>query len=192
MTDPVSIDERTLVLRAQDGDAAAFEQLVDLHQGRLFRLAYMILGDRQDAEDVVQESLVLAWKRLHLLEDPSSFRAWTSRICTNGATDVGRRRSRRRTEVAEDLALEDRRAQAVGAGRADDPAHEALVNAQLQALSRILADLEPGLRTCWALREIDGMSYLDIARAVDATEPTVRGRIARARTRIAQRMQEWR
>ena len=62
-------EERTLVLRAQDGETTAFEQLVDRHQGRLFRIAFTVVGDRQEAEDLVQETLVLAWRRLHLLEE---------------------------------------------------------------------------------------------------------------------------
>lgn len=192
MSASAPIDERSLVLRAQDGDVPAFEQLVDRHQGRLFRLAFMILGDRQDAEDTVQESLVLAWKRLHLLEDPHAFRAWLSRICTNGATDVGRRRARRRTDVGTDLVLEDPSAERLDGARAADPAQSVVVNSQLRALSAILADLDPELRACWALREVDGMSYRDIARAVDATESTVRGRIARARATITDRMEDWR
>ncbi len=53
--------ERHLVLRAQDGDPQAFEQLITRYQGRLFRTAYMILGNRQDSEDAVQEALILAW-----------------------------------------------------------------------------------------------------------------------------------
>jgi RNA polymerase sigma-70 factor (ECF subfamily) len=80
-------DERALVLRAQDGDPAAFEQLVDLHQGRLFRIAFMVTGDRQEAEDVVQETLVLAWRRLHLLEEPAAFRGWVAQICSRSATE---------------------------------------------------------------------------------------------------------
>lgn len=199
MTTEAPGDEVSLVLRAQDGDAAAFERLVDIHQGRLFRIAYLVVGDRQDAEDVVQEALILAWKRLHLLDEPGAFRGWVARICTHGATDVVRRRVRRATDPAptEDLDVvgdgPERRGCGTRAGTATgDPAATAVVNAQLEALTRILATLDPALRACWVLREIDGMSYREISRVVDATEPTVRGRIARARTRITQQMQTWR
>jgi RNA polymerase sigma-70 factor (ECF subfamily) len=192
-------EERALVLRAQDGEAAAFEQLVDLHQGRLFRIAFMVVGDRQDAEDVVQESLVVAWRRLHLLEDPAAFRGWVAQICTRRATDVVRRLARRATSAAADSDLEassdaPEAASPLSPGRsaATDPAANALVNAQMRALAAILGALDPALRTCWVLREIDGMSYREICRVVDAPEPTVRGRIARARTQIVREMEEWR
>lgn len=190
-------DERSLVLRAQDGDAAAFERLVDRHQGRLFRIAFMVVGDRQEAEDLVQETLVLAWRRLHLLEEPAAFPGWVARICSRSATDVVRRSARRATApaAAEDLepALESSPSSGrTGPGATADPARSALVNAQMSALARVLATLDPALRLCWVLREIDGMSYREICRAVDASEPTVRGRIARARARIVDEMEEWR
>lgn len=188
--------ERALVLRAQDGDVAAFERLVDRHQGRLFRIAYMILHDRMDAEDVVQESLVLAWRRLELLEDPGAFSGWVSQITTRAATDVVRRAARRATDAADDEDFERLPASpSLGAGTTRgnlDPERSALVHAQMTALAGILQTLDAPVRTCWVLREIDGMSYREISTIVDATESTVRGRIARARTHIVERMKEWR
>ncbi|MGP9536633.1 RNA polymerase sigma factor [Brachybacterium sp. AOP43-C2-M15] len=194
-----SAEERALILRAQDGDTAAFEQLVDLHQGRLFRIAFMVVGDRQDAEDVVQEALVLAWRRLHLLEEPDAFRGWVAQICARRATDVVRRLARRATSAAADEDLEagsdgsaDRSQLYPNSSTATDPSTTALVNAQMAALARILRSIDPAQRTCWVLREIDGMSYREICRVVDASEPTVRGRIARARAQIVREMEEWR
>ena len=75
--------DRYLVLRAQDGDIDAFGKLVERYQGRLFRTAYMIVRNRHDSEDIVQETLVQAWRSLHLLRDPDAFRGWLMRICTN-------------------------------------------------------------------------------------------------------------
>ena len=93
------LSDRALALRAQDGDPDAFDVLIDRHQGRLFRIAYLVLGDRQDSEDVVQETLLTAWKRLHLLEDPDAVRAWLAQICSRRATDIARRRARRATDA---------------------------------------------------------------------------------------------
>ena len=73
--------------------------VIDRHQGRLFRIAYLVLGDRQDSEDVVQETLLTGWKRLHLLEDPDAVRAWLAQICSRRATDIARRRARRATDA---------------------------------------------------------------------------------------------
>ena len=185
---PAELSDRTLVLRAQDGDPDAFDVLIDRHQGRLFRIAYLVLGDRQDSEDVVQETLLTGWKRLHLLEDPDAVRAWLAQICTRRATDIARRRASRATDAhrPEDLHRHrDPRPRA-------DPAHASEVNAQMRALAQVLATMDPDLRACWTLREIDGMSYRQVAAALDVTESTARGRIARARTHVIDYMKEWR
>lgn len=189
-------DEHVLVLRSQDGDVAAFEKLVDRHQGRLFRIAYLVLHDRMDAEDVVQEALILAWKRMHLLEDPHAFRGWVSQIAHRAATDVLRRNARRGTSAAphEDLDLADGRS-AVAGGTGSPTGHPervTVVAAQMEALAAILQSLDEDQRSCWVLREIEGMSYREIAGIVHATESTVRGRIARARTTILDQMKDWR
>ena len=182
------LSDRALALRAQDGDPDAFDVLIDRHQGRLFRIAYLVLGDRQDSEDVVQETLLTGWKRLHLLEDPDAVRAWLAQICTRRATDIARRRARRATDAHRPQDLHRHRDPRSRA----DPAHASEVNAQMRALAQVLATMDPDLRACWTLREIDDMSYRQVAAALDVTESTARGRIARARTHVIDYMKEWR
>ncbi|WP_270410124.1 RNA polymerase sigma factor [Brachybacterium paraconglomeratum] len=190
------LEDHVLVLRAQDGDVDAFEQLVDRHQARLFRIAFMVLHDRMDAEDVVQEALVSSWKRLHLLRDPDSFRAWISQITSRAATDIVRQKARRQTDAAQQQDLDTAATESALGGTSGRNAHQperaAMAAAQMEALATILQTIPEDQRTSWVLREIDGMSYADIARIVDATETAVRGRIARARTQILDRMQEYR
>lgn len=186
--EPDAPTDRTLTLRAQDGDADAFDLLIDRHQGRLFRIAYLMLGDRQDSEDVVQETLISAWERLHLLSDPGAVRAWLSQICSRRATDIARRRARRATDAQSPEHLQWHPDSAPAA----DPARRSEINLQLQALADVLATMEPDLRSCWTLREIDGMSYREVACALDINEATARGRISRARTHVIDQMKEWR
>ena len=180
--------DRTLVLRAQDGDADAFEHLIGRHQGRLFRIAYLVLNDRQDSEDVVQETLLTAWNRLHLLDDPDAVRSWLAQICSRRALDVARRRARRATDPRPPEILDSHH----DAGPGSDPARITEVNVELQALARVLGTMEPELRSCWTLREVDGMSYREVASALGITESTARGRIARARTTVIDHMRKWR
>lgn len=190
------LEDHVLVLRAQDGDVDAFEQLVDRHQARLFRIAFMVLHDRMDAEDVVQEALLSSWRRLHLLHDPNAFRAWISQITSRAATNVVRRQARRRTDVVEQQDLDTAATESALGGTSGPSAHQperaTMAAAQMEALAAILQTIPEDQRTSWVLREIDGMSYREIARVLDATETAVRGRIARARTQILDRMQEYR
>ncbi|WJZ01975.1 RNA polymerase sigma factor [Corynebacterium freiburgense] len=188
--------QRQLVVRSQDGDDVAFCELINIHQARLFRIAYMIIHDRMDAEDVVQESLMTAWRRIHLLEDPNAFSVWVSQITSRAAIDVVRKRARRATESAEVQSLEvsaqNNTQPQHTTSHVSDPARTAVVNAQLEALAEILQTIEPRNRACWVLYEIDGQNYREIASIVGASETTVRGRIARARSAIIDRMKDWR
>jgi RNA polymerase sigma-70 factor (ECF subfamily) len=185
------MDERTLVLRAQDGDVEAFQVLIDRHQSALLRLASATLRNRADAEDVVQETLLTAWRRLHLLQDPGALRSWLLQICSRRATDVMRRGARRGTDplAPEDLPETEGSRAAAGLG---DPFDAVVVDEQMRTLGQLLDGLEQGQRACWVLREIDGLGYAEIAAALDLSESTVRGRLARARAHIIARMEEWR
>lgn len=185
-------DDRYLVLRAQDGDIVAFEKLVDRYQGRLFRSAYMIVRNRQDSEDIVQETLIQAWRSIHLVRQPDAFRGWLLRICTNKATSLMRKQHRRATDPydAESLETASNTAQA-SANNTTDPADSSEVNAQIKALADILASVPPNLRIVWVLREIDEMTYEEIGQTLNLTVPTVRGRLARARSLVMSMMKEW-
>jgi RNA polymerase sigma-70 factor (ECF subfamily) len=94
-------DEASNVARARDGDAEAFRVLVEEHSRRLFRLAYRIAGNEQDAEDIVQETFIKAHRNLARYDDRATFGAWLSRIASNQALDVVRARARRGAERLE-------------------------------------------------------------------------------------------
>lgn len=192
--------ERALVLRSQDGDAEAFEELVNRYQGPLFRTAFMLIGDRQDSEDTVQEALLLSWSRLHLLEEPDAFRGWLFRICTRRASDLIRKRARRATDPHDTNETEMSHASSSLVGgtrdhvsaRTADPASVTEVHAQMQALTQVLDHIDQDLRACWVLREVENMPYREIAHVLAITESTARGRITRARSQVVRRMEEWR
>jgi RNA polymerase sigma-70 factor, ECF subfamily len=192
------LDEGTIVARAQDGDAEAFEYLVDAYQQKLFRLACRLLGDRAQAEDVVQETLVAMWRKLPLLASPGAFGGWLYHVATNRCLDILRKRSTHPEEPTEAEELQrcadarpDTRTPASRTLRGD-PAYEAEMSAQLHDLASALETLSPDLRATWLLREMHGHSYTEIAAILKITEPTVRGRLARARQHLAERMNPWR
>jgi RNA polymerase sigma-70 factor (ECF subfamily) len=91
-----ALDETTLVVRAQDGDVGAFEELARRHQNALFRVAVRVLGDATDAEDALQDALVDAWRRIGTFRGEAAFSTWMYRIVTHRCTALVRRR--RRTE----------------------------------------------------------------------------------------------
>jgi RNA polymerase sigma-70 factor (ECF subfamily) len=168
--------------RAREGDPAAFRRLVELTSDRLFRVAAHVCGDRDDADDVVQETFIRAWGRLGELRDPAAVVGWLGRIARNAARD--RLRARRRRG-------EDRRA-AASSRSAREPAEpgsgpdEKLASAQLAGQVRRAVDaLSDKHRVVLLLREVDGMSYQEIAELLAIPAGTVESRLHRARARLA-------
>jgi RNA polymerase sigma-70 factor (ECF subfamily) len=179
----VELDDVTLVARAKDGDVPAYEQLVLRYQGPMYRLAVRMLASRGDAEDVVQDVFLTAWRRLPQLHEDAAFVGWLYRTTTNRCLNVIRSR-RPRTDLDLD-STESARPDA-------HPERAAEVSAQLTALTGALQELTAEQRACWLLREVHGRSYEEIADAVGSTTTAVRGRIARARAQLAEVMKPWR
>lgn len=181
-----SLDEAGIVARAQDGDLSAFEHLVETYQGRLFRLAYRMLNDRGEAEDVVQDTLTAGWSALPGLDRSSAFGGWVYRTATNRCLDVLRRRS-----AHPEASMDANWLWPALAVQHGDPHRSAEITAELECLSRALAELPAGQRACWLLRELHGQSYAEIAAALGISPVTVRGRLARARENLAEAMIQW-
>jgi RNA polymerase sigma-70 factor (ECF subfamily) len=180
--DAVVLDEATLVARARDRDVAAFETLVRRYERRIYALCLRMLGGNAEAEDVAQDVFLTAWRRLPGIETDAAFGGWLYRTATNRCLNLLRRR---RPTVE----LDEHTAPAVGA--ADDPERAVQNRAAMTALSAALAQLAPTQRACWLLREVHGRSYEEIARSLDVTTGAVRGRIARARSELAEVMAPW-
>lgn len=177
-------DDATLVGRSVSGDDQAFAVLVRRYQAPLYRHAWRLTQDRRTAEDVVQEAFVTAWRRLPNLERAESFRSWLYQITTRRSIDVLRARRPEETLDVLGTAAEPVAAEAGPAARLEQ-------RAQLADLAGVLQELPVGQRAAWSLREIDGLSYDEIAHALDLPVSTVRGRIARARLELAERMRSW-
>lgn len=202
------LDEATIVARAQDGDLDAFEWLVSAYQGGVFRLAFRMLGDHAEAEDVVQETFIAAWRNLPTLTAPQAFIPWLYRSATNKCFDVLRGRRRRPVDAVpfDDDGADSpasphwgeaglsgsRMLTALGSKAVQDPALRHETEAQMQALADLLQTVPAGPRACWLLRDVHEFSYAEIAVIVQLPESTVRGRIARARRFLAEGMQPWR
>ena len=146
-------------------------QLIDDHTDAVFRLAYGILRDRQLTEDAVQETMLRAWTSLDRFRGDSSERTWILRIAHNTAIDSLRRRRDLATPPHEMPEVQDRR----------DPADRAAGMDTLSAVGRALAALDETSRSIVVLREVEGMSYQEIADALDVPVPTVKTRLLRAR-----------
>jgi RNA polymerase sigma-70 factor (ECF subfamily) len=176
-------DDRTLVGRAMRGDRDAFGALVQRHQDRVFNLAYQVVRNREDALDVAQEAFVKAFASLSNFKGEASFTTWMHRIVVNLAIDCLRRR-RRGDPTAYDDRLHVPEDGEHGPAAPDDP-EAALGTRQVQSLlSRGIAALPPAHRAVLILREIQGLSYEEIAQAVGCSLGTVMSRLFYARRKL--------
>jgi RNA polymerase sigma-70 factor (ECF subfamily) len=181
-------DDRELVHRATRGEREAFGALVQRHQDRVFNLAYHIVRNREDALDVGQDAFVKAFASLPSFKGEASFTTWMHRIVVNLAIDCLRRRRR-----VDSSAYDDRLAMPEDADAdrpaPDDPA-TLLEERQVRSLlARGIDALPPAHRTVLVLREIEGLSYEEIARAVNCSLGTVMSRLFYARRKLQKVLQ---
>lgn len=181
---PGPVPDGALVRRASMGDRDAFGEIAQRHGPSMFRYATSMLdGDVDDAEDAVQNALMKAWQGLPGFEGRSAVRTWLFRITAN---EVLQSRRRRRPVALDDALLSNR------AARKDaDPAHQFAEVELWQTLLLALAELPWRQRASWLLREVEGMSYDQIAAVLGTTETVVRGQLHRARRTLAVRMEQW-
>jgi RNA polymerase sigma-70 factor (ECF subfamily) len=181
----VELDEATLVARARDRDAAAFEILVRRYQRRIYSLCLrMLSGATAEAEDVAQEVFLAAWRRLPEIQHDAAFSSWLYRTSTNRCLTLLQRRKPTTELDDHNIPIET--------GICGDPARAVSTNEAMTALTLALQRLPPPQRACWLLREVHGRSYHEIAELVGTTPTAVRGRIARARAQLAEVMKPWR
>lgn len=174
--------DRTLVERCVDGDTRAFETIITRYGRMMKAYAVRLTGSGADADDVVQESLISAWKRIDTLEDGAMVKSWLMRIVSRRAIDL--MRQRRDADSTDDVVIES--------PEQDGPERKAEASSQLDALSAALDRLPTGQRQAWVLREIGGYSYEEIAEQIGQTTASVRGSLARARATLVKEMEVWR
>jgi RNA polymerase sigma-70 factor (ECF subfamily) len=160
-----------------DGHVPSWDEIVERHSDRVYRLAYRLTGNRPDAEDLTQEVFVRVFRRLDTYT-PGTFEGWLHRITTNLFLDQARRKQRIRFD-----ALSDERASTL---RSAGPAPDAALAEQLfdDDVEQALATLPPDFRAAVVLCDVEGLSYDEIADILGAKLGTVRSRIHRGRAML--------
>ena len=169
--DYVRRSDEDLLADARAGTVDAFNQLIDRYAGQLFRLAFSLVGNTADAEDVVQETLVGAFGHMGKFQARSTVRTWLTRILLRQAARHHRKRSRR-IQTLPTAALDDEAA----SGRTPAEATAARLDVR-----RALEMLSPKHRQVVVLREFEGMSYDEMADAMGVPRGTIESRLFRAR-----------
>jgi RNA polymerase sigma-70 factor (ECF subfamily) len=180
--------DKQLVARVQKGDNRAFDLLVLKYQHKILGLISRYIQDADEMQDVAQEAFIKAYRALPGFRGDSAFYTWLYRIAINTAKNHLVARSRR--PPGSDVEVEDAEYYEGGAALRDlETPENALFGEELRSVvESAIADLPEDLRTAVTLREFDGLSYEDIAEAMDCPVGTVRSRIFRAREAIDARV----
>jgi len=175
------MDEQALIHAAQQGDVAAFNQIVRAYQAQVYRTAYRVLGDQAAAEDATQEAFISAFKHIRAYRG-GSFKAWLLRIVTNACYDQLRAKQRRPTASLEAILLDaDNPAPGIDRAAPESP-QDFIERQELGAtIQRGLGTLPPDQRMTLILVDIEGLSYDEVAQAMQTNLGTVKSRLSRAR-----------
>lgn len=181
--------EAELVSRSQEGDQAAFAELVERYHKKVYNLAYRMLGHGEDARDLTQEVFLKAYFALPDFRGDCTFATWLYRITTNLCLDSLRRR-REQVAFSLDEPLQTEKGTLARQLQADEEGPEAIVERrEFQFLvQQLIATLPPEQRLVLILRELQGLSYEEIALIMQCSLGTVKSRLSRARNALKEKL----
>lgn len=184
-------DEHLLVAAAKKGDLAAFEELVNRYEAKIFRLTMNITRNHEDAEDAMQDAFLKSYSHLKEFAGDSRFYTWLVRIAANEA--LMRLRKRRPNQVSLDEPVEGeddlmpREVRDWGPG----PEQRFAQTEMREILSGAIDELEPDFRTVFVLRDIEELSTEESAQALGISVPAVKSRLLRARLKLRQKLDRY-
>jgi RNA polymerase sigma-70 factor (ECF subfamily) len=178
----MELTDAAFVAKARAGDTHAFGVLVERHSRSLFRLAFRMTGNEQDAEDVVQESFLRAFRQLSKFDDRASFGTWLYRIAANCSLDLVRMRQRRAAAagyVSDDAGELENPVMAVPS---EDPSPErvALSSEVRGRVAEAMEELSPMERTAFVLRHFEGMRIEEVSRVLECQPGAAKHSVFRA------------
>jgi RNA polymerase sigma-70 factor, ECF subfamily len=184
-----SVEEITLVTQAREGDTRAFGELVRRYENKIFRLAQHITQNREDAEDVLQETFMKAYEHLDQFKGDSKFYTWIVRIAVNQALmKLRRRKTDKSVSLDETIDTgEDTIVREIAAW--DENPEQQFSREELgEVLDSAIQGLEPLYRSVFVLRDIEEMSTEETAEALNLSVPAVKSRLLRARLQLREKL----
>ncbi|HEY1463389.1 MAG TPA: RNA polymerase sigma factor [Terriglobales bacterium] len=189
--EPVS-EELALVQAAKAGDVGAFEELVKRYDRNVFRIAQHITQNREDAEDVVQDAFLKAYRNLAQFQGQSKFYTWLVRIAVNEALmKLRKRRPERMVSLDEEVKTEEDSVPREVADWSPNPEQQYTQAELKELLSKTIQGLPPSFRTVFVLRDVEGLSTEETADALELSIPAVKSRLLRARLQLRERLNRY-
>ena len=182
-------DEAALVAQSREGDTTAFGELVRRYEGKIFRLAQHVTQNREDAEDVLQETFMKAYEHLDQFQGNSKFYTWIVRIAVNQALmKLRRRKTDKSVSLDETIDTgEDTMVREIAAWD-EDPEQRYTRDELGGILDTAVQSLEPPYRSVFVLRDVDELSTEETAEALGLSVPAVKSRLLRARLQLREKL----
>ena len=186
-------NEATLVAEAKEGNAEAFTVLVNQYERNIFRLALNVTSNKEDAEDVLQETFLKAYTHLGRFQGNSRFYTWVVRIAVNESLmKLRKRRSDRQVSLDEGLETDDNGLLPREiADWGDNPEQRYAKTEWQEILAEATQTLEPAFRTVFTLRDVEQLSTEETSEALRLSVPAVKSRLLRARLKLRQRLNKY-
>lgn len=189
-----SNEQSSLINRLKKGDSDAFAEMVDRYSTGVYRIAYRFTSDQQDAEDVLQETFIKAFKALPEFEGRSSLSTWLYRIAVNEALMLLRKRNPKQVSLEQSTSVEDDDETETNLNLADWcclPEDVLLSSESRNFLDAAVKKLPETLRSVFILRDIEGLSIHDTAETLGLSETNVKTRLLRARLQMRQNLAQY-
>lgn len=182
-------DESTLVTQAREGDTRAFAELVKRYEAKIFRLAQHITQNREDAEDVLQETFLKAYEHLDQFQGNSKFYTWIVRIAVNQALmKLRRRKTDKSVSLDETIDTGEDTVTREVAAWDEDPEQRFSREELGEILDSSIQSLAPTYRSVFLLRDVDDLSTEETAEALGISVPAVKSRLLRARLQLREKL----
>jgi RNA polymerase sigma-70 factor (ECF subfamily) len=182
-------DETTLVTQAREGDNRAFSALVKRYEAKIFRLAQHITQNREDAEDVLQETFLKAYEHLDQFQGNSKFYTWIVRIAVNQALmKLRRRKTDKSVSLDETIDTGEDTVTREVAAWDEDPEQQFSREELGEILDTSIQSLAPSYRSVFLLRDVDDLSTEETAEALGISVPAVKSRLLRARLQLREKL----
>ena len=180
------MDEKKLIERASAGDPSAFNRLMEAHERRMYAVALRMCANREDAQDCLQEAMLRVYRAIGGFKGQSTFSTWVYRITMNTCLDELRRKKNKQNASLDSL-LD------MGwspADESDTPERHAVRSEASRQLHSAIRELPEDMRAAVVLRDIQGLSYEEIAQALDINVGTIKSRISRGREKLREKLKE--
>jgi RNA polymerase sigma factor (sigma-70 family) len=183
MADPARAQQATLVAQAKDGDHAAFMRMVEAHRRPVWRVAWRFTGNREDAEDLVQETIIRAFQYFRKFRPDGDFKAWLLKIAVNTCLSHHRSRKRRPKRCGTDVEVAS--GPQADIGNPQTSLDRRVLRAQVRSA---LAALPPRQRAAVVLYDMEGLGTSEVAELMGCRPGTVKRHLHRARAMLCRRL----